>query len=413
MVVNKQILISPERIEKFDLLGQLILNQHESIILCGETGIGKTTLLNALKKAREDIWAFCLLQGNASLRFEDIQKQLLVALKRSTPQLATHQELDLEALFEFYQHRRQKIVLAIDDAARLADGLISTVAEYAINNPVLRVIFASTKEEICLKNQTDRAIDDCYFVELPSLTQQQIVDFLDRLPQPIDEFSTQNFDDKFLTKLYRHTHGVPGKILSDLPVLLEQEEQNTLTVLKIMVLVSFLVSMSMIYIYKVLHPKSVTEVATQDKPVVTVTNESETVSVGMMKSQAKIEMAPRSPQTTALAVHAVPIPAPQPPSKELLEPDVQWLLNQQPQHYTLQLIALSKRQSLLNIVQKYPHLQSELKIIPIYSHNQPKYILLYGMFEDSDNARQATRQLPKEFRHAWIRRFEILHTELK
>ncbi len=410
--MNKHALITPERIEKFDLLGQLILNQRESIVLCGATGIGKTTLLNALKKAREDIWTFCVLQGTATLRFEDIQKQLLAVLQRNMPQLA-HQ--DLEGVLDFYQQRRHKIVLAIDDAAHLADGLISTLVEYALNNPVIRLIFASTKEEMCIKNQTDRAIDDCYFVEIPSLTQQQIIEFLDHIPQPVEDFSTQNMDDKLLTKLYERTHGVPGRILSDLPVLLELEEKNTLNVLKIMVLISFLVSMSMIYLYKVIHPKASPAVITSAayKPV-SLPPLSEKILGSTAKTTALLRTtsgtAPRSPQSSA--VHAVPIPAPNPNTNEPLEPDTQWLLNQAPEHCTLQLMALSKRQSLLTIVQKYPAFQDSFKIVPIYSQDQEKYVLLYGVFTDSHAAKATIRDLPSEFRHAWVRRFEMLQREL-
>jgi len=93
--------------------------------------------------------------------------------------------------------------------------------------------------------------------------------------------------------------------------------------------------------------------------------------------------------------------------------DNQWVLTQPPKKYTLQLMVLTKKQSLNAIFVKYPQLLDSLKFIDLKVKNQKKYVLLYGNFTSIRRARAAILSLPKEFQQAWPRRFYALQKELK
>jgi DamX protein len=236
--LNPYGLISQERAEKFDLLGQLILNQREAVVVCGCEGIGKTTFLKKLKKFRQNLWLVCLLQGDEELTLAEIQKQLAVTVLQQHFELLS---LDVQKALAFCQQRQQKIVLLIDDAAALKPGLLNSLVEYALQHPILRVVFTFTKEQLYLKSTTDKAVDDCYFVEIPPLTLSEIGEFVKNLPAFQTATKPPNLTKKLLHKLYHYTAGVPGEILVDFPLLLEQEQRKRATFIKIALLAMMLV----------------------------------------------------------------------------------------------------------------------------------------------------------------------------
>jgi septal ring-binding cell division protein DamX len=95
--------------------------------------------------------------------------------------------------------------------------------------------------------------------------------------------------------------------------------------------------------------------------------------------------------------------------------DEKWVLQQKPGKYTLQLMALSKRQSLEKLVKQHLSLQTNLKILQLApdNRNQERYVLLYGSFLDTKTAYAAVKWLPAEFRQAWPRQFKALQHEIK
>jgi len=46
----------------------------------------------------------------------------------------------------------------IDEAGHLAPGLINTIIEYAAKNPVLRVIFTLSHDDLNVKSSSDNAM---------------------------------------------------------------------------------------------------------------------------------------------------------------------------------------------------------------------------------------------------------------
>lgn len=102
------------------------------------------------------------------------------------------------------------------------------------------------------------------------------------------------------------------------------------------------------------------------------------------------------------------------PSKAVSEADDrQWLFKQPSKKYTLQLIALSNRQSLAALMKKHSSLRQHFKYIKTNSGQKEKYILLYGSFNSYASASSAMRKLPKQFRKSWVRRFRILQNDVK
>ncbi len=210
-------LITLERFQKLDLLIHLITNLKSSLVLCGPKGIGKTRLLTELKISKKNEWPIITIQGSSNLSFESLQDQLSKFAKQYFPE---NNNPNFSGLLNSLDKANQKIVLIIDDAGQLMPGLIEMIIQYAASNSCLRIIFSLTHDELHIKNSSDKSIDDCHYIEMPPLTEKQCGIFLQSLSaQPNATVSFKAINDRLIGKLYKETHGIPGKIVSELPKL--------------------------------------------------------------------------------------------------------------------------------------------------------------------------------------------------
>lgn len=240
-------LISLERAQKLDLLIHLIGNLTQSLVLCGPEGIGKTTLLQALESSKKDVWTICWLKGASSLSFESIQETMLQDLIKLEPVLAS---MSLADVMNHFAQKSGKIVLIVDDAGLLVPGLISALIRYANSNSTLRLVLALTHDELHVKNSTDKEIDDCHFIEIPPLTEKQCMTFLQNLSGQKRAAITYNaISEKLVENLYRETHGIPGKIVNELPNL-SQYQARPGSYLGLIGLVSVLVALGAVYFFR-------------------------------------------------------------------------------------------------------------------------------------------------------------------
>ncbi|MDD1626908.1 MAG: SPOR domain-containing protein [Methylococcaceae bacterium] len=87
----------------------------------------------------------------------------------------------------------------------------------------------------------------------------------------------------------------------------------------------------------------------------------------------------------------------------------QWLKKQPIDNYTLQLMVLSKEQSIKDIMKKYPQLGQSLRYIKPVVNGKTRFVLLYGSFTSSSLANQAKKSLPPEFRNSVARKMSAIN----
>ena len=210
-------LITQERTRKLELLIHLIANSRQTLVVCGPEGIGKSTFLKVLQERKIDSWLYCLVQGNADLSFENIHEQTAKVINQGKldPQVQV-----LSDAFRQLESQHKKIVLMIDDAGYLAPGLINTIIEYAVKNPVLRVIFTLSHDDLNVKNSSDSAIDGCHLIEIPPLSEKQCGELLQYLAtKPRSRVAFDEISDDLIATVYRETQGIPGRIITESPAL--------------------------------------------------------------------------------------------------------------------------------------------------------------------------------------------------
>ena len=94
------------------------------------------------------------------------------------------------------------------------------------------------------------------------------------------------------------------------------------------------------------------------------------------------------------------------PLEELLPgfKSVAWLLEHPDSHYTLQLLAVSERQSITKFVKKHK-LSGDLVLLESEKNGKNLYSLLFGQYSSRDSAVKARQKLPKSYKAstAWPR----------
>ena len=206
-----QALISPERVRTLELLNHLLANSSQTLVVCGTEGIGKSTLLKVLQEHKMASWLYCRVPGHAGLSFEKLKEYIAVAIKQDQ---SGKQDQALDGVFL----QRKKLILIIDDAGLLAPGLINKVIAYAEDNPVLRVIFVLTHDDLTEKNSSDNALDEGYLIEIPALSEQQCGEFLQYLAtKSRAQVALSEINDAMIAAVYRETQGIPGRIIAGLP----------------------------------------------------------------------------------------------------------------------------------------------------------------------------------------------------
>jgi DamX protein len=214
-------LITQERTAKLDLLSHLLSNSTRAIALCGPKGIGKTTLLKLFQQQPNPSWHICSIQGVADLNFEQLETQLTKTIPHS--QTLSH-------VFDSLAEQHKKIVLIIDNAGVLAPYLMTTIINCAAQQPVLKVVFVLTHDDLAIKTRSDSAIEDCHIIEMPPLSETQCGDFLQHLALKSKiNLAIHDISDSLIAQVYQQTHGIPASIMTQLPSLMHPKKNTTPT----------------------------------------------------------------------------------------------------------------------------------------------------------------------------------------
>jgi DamX protein len=89
-----------------------------------------------------------------------------------------------------------------------------------------------------------------------------------------------------------------------------------------------------------------------------------------------------------------------------------WILARDPEHYTIQVIALKNRDNLLKLTDAHEGLQP-MAVYRQGADTNPLYVLVQGDYADVESARAATSAFPRALAkpdQLWIRRFAMVQS---
>ena len=113
-------------------------------------------------------------------------------------------------------------------------------------------------------------------------------------------------------------------------------------------------------------------------------------------------------------------PLPITESKEKIEitnnfkKDINWLVNQEPEKYVLQLISAIKEETIKNYLEFFDN-DDQIIRFSASVYGKKRYILVYGLYDDSDLARAEIEKLPQKARKIkpWVRTVKSIKELLK
>lgn len=467
-----QNLITRERAGKLELLIHLLSNLTQSLVVCGPEGIGKTTLLDSLQEYQPGSWYYCYIQGHANLSFEEVLKHISRCLySEGKNPLSPAQLL---AVYGQVQMQNRKIILMIDDAGSLVPGLITSIMQYAEANAVIRALFVLTHDELFLVNRSDRAIENCHFIELPPLTFAQCGEFLQSIAsKPKAPVALGDITDEMIERIYRESRGIPGKILAELPVLTRPKKGGnsfswllTLVLLLVMLISaiqwlrlerhqvgSSFLSMDkatqkteapenfdpeqdviLAPMTKAPEPAPVdaeeqaavpeVDMATEqgeDVPVYSTSGDIETPSDGvapLVQTPDAGGVAGQDNMALQADVDDVMPTAESagnqtPLTEENPDDGLTWLHTQAPEKVTLQLMVMPKLEPVTALKQRYPDLAAEIRYAKREKYGKQRFIVFLGSFNDMAAAASQRESLPKELKSAMPRKIGSVINDLK
>lgn len=466
-------LITKERTQKLDLLQHLVANIARAIVVCGPEGVGKTRLLKVFQETPTESSLVCWIKGDSQLTIEKIQALLGQTLKEKLPQLTVN---SLDRAIENLSRQKINLVVIIDDAGQLAPGFIETIIAYSNGKPALRLIFALTHSELYLKTSTDPAVEDCYQIEIPPLSEKQCGEFLEylsTLPRPRIQFNSIN--ETNVGQLYLETHGIPGNILKVLPKSdsgIKKDYSKIFLVFAVSGLIAVALGVQWWSAKQTVEndeqmalakkpktdssiqqmkPNTISEHSRQQdvQPPVsaeaigrqnvqspsTALNQSQfperqdvNPSIGAIttvkdtapvasENTASGDKNTLQPQTSALVKPAEPVALvenQQPATVHTSsEAGENWIKAEPVENYTLQLMALPNEQTVVDVIQRNQSLSQNLRYIKTKTRaGRDRFVLVYGSYPSIAEANKEKDVLPKELQKTWIRKIASIQKEL-
>jgi len=467
-------LLSIEREQKLDLLMHLITNLQQPLILQGVLGVGKTTLLSAVESRKTGSTDTFLLSLVQQASFESIQAQIIEFIK-STRQLECHsmadaldvyaqQELQLVLLVDDADQLVSGLMSTLIDfgtkypALRLVFAL--TAEEYKEKSqlekvqanchfvvlPALNIRQCEAFIRFLLGQEasiyTIKDIDSAFVSEVYRETKGNPGE----ISAIIKSANKRRFSNSAMLALIVVAVFICSAFIS---VFLWQEaEQGNLTRVRepTQATVELIKPPSEIAVQKTIKtevsaelkepelpfekqmiqlPVIVSASPLIEMPVEPVVDEVDVKPTGSVDKKVNIEQAPDKVDELKASealikqeskVEVIKIE----PEKKAEAPvfalnaqdDRKWVLEQKEWQYTLQLMALSAKDKLLEEQEKYLRLGIKTFYLERKVKQSKSYVLLYGVFASIDEAKKQMQKLPKALQKSWPRKFSAIQKDL-
>lgn len=454
----------PTRKQRLDVLLHLTEYGNEVMVVIGPKGSGKTALLKQFQKNRQEDWkvaAIEVLEGFDERKFlQQLYRQMDLAFRGAT----FNELLDyIEKHFRQLQENSLVPVILIDNAEQLPVTAIKKILELASlttndKKPLIRVIMFGTenvKEKLKLPQLGHLVNLPMRSMDLPPLSEEQTVHYILHRTLAAKFNGKDIFNEPTILKVYRESFGWPARInevcqdvliksvpgknreaMPDTETKSRNPKQLLAAIIALIVLavvlafqnnINELVSSSRDIFANLTTGAQHTE--PEVTPNQTITNNESveppepTTLVEKLKNrdpayqggtQDKEQEAlqsekPESEQTPTLGVTKQQIN-----NKLDISRGNDWILLQNPAHYTLQVVAGENLET-IDDFKKKNQLKDNIALYESLRKGKPWYGLIYDVYENKQMAAAAVDQLPPSLKRVkpWIRSLDGIQKDIR
>lgn len=206
----------PERSKYLDMLQHLLQYSEEILLLTGEAGIGKTTMLERLAARADEQWLVCHLECGEATGADTLFAQIAACFNL---QAGSGTEAMLEAFQEQLDqlHQQRFPVLLIDDAQNLSEDALEMALHLALldgsNGKLLHLVMAGDGQLVeRFKSQRFSSLPPPHRLELEGLGEAHGAAYLMRRLQAAGHGGDSPFSVTELKQLHKESDGIPGKL---------------------------------------------------------------------------------------------------------------------------------------------------------------------------------------------------------
>ena len=439
--------------QRLQLLTYLVQGTDLLVLVIGEAGCGKTTLLHRYLVKSDEIWKADRITPEPA--------------GESDPSLTGEQQ---DRYPIFVQQDVADPIVIVDDAHKLPEKDLRFLLHEALvpgsTQKIKRLVLfgepSLSKYIIALPESAagDTAINK---ITMPLLSRQECESYLQYRPALAGYTGGSLFKPSVTKRLHRKSDGLPGQINAHADQWLKKKyapkkhEEGFFTLLKnfpikavgwgvgalAVVVVGLVIFNQMgriprsstekqtgsLRVFRAKIPAMVSTKTSEPFPQITPTPKIRKAAPESRKVEETITPSPVAEQPAALAKappQPIEQPAMKPPSpRPAVLPKAtakhtiyreSWLLDQESSFYTLQVLGVRNEESILNFIKVHKLLQNQNVAYykTVYKGKQ-WYPLLYGVYQTKSKAAAAVKELPDKIQKSvpWIRKMSAVQREVE
>jgi DamX protein len=465
----------PTRTKRLDILLHLTQYGNELLLVTGPEGSGKSTLMQQFLKQAPGSWKICSLNAHAKLDEEQLLYRIchsfnLPVETGTLGAITTSIKRQLDQLLA----STKTVVIVIDNAHILSNDCLVLLTDLAkIKNPhsgaLLRIILFAEPQikiqfaSIELENKPKYPIRK---IDLPPFDEINTGELIRHRTRTAGLEADSTFTEAAIGKIYKQSEGLPGNIVELAHRVLfemtplkrrtkprpmaESNEEKAKRPIGLISAITVVVLIALILMFQ----KEINQLYSQKKPPTaertperTVTalaipqlaDEALNTEANALNGGDKHTQSAATDKATFADTSSEPTVQTTVPSTAINEEEntaasklsapnhtnvpsglvrnihqEQWLLEQTPNDYTLQLVAGYQKTTVNNYLKRHKLPTTELAYYHSLNKGKAWHSLVYGIYPDYNSAKLAITDLPPAVRQSkpWIRRLKNIQNEI-
>lgn len=227
--------LDSERLQRLKMLQHLTEYSNLLLLIIGERGIGKTSLMQRFIREANPDWRICQVDAHTMMDADQLLLEIAKGFGLPAPPRDTEalQEVLYQQLLQLHNDNQEPILI-IDDAHELPQDALEAIflladVEGSHGNLLRILLFCEPQINTMLERSEIRSLRDriTHTLDIPRLTEEQTAEYIYHRLAVAGLTESNPFTVKDIRHIYKLSDGVPARINETAHVLLNESEGIT------------------------------------------------------------------------------------------------------------------------------------------------------------------------------------------